>query len=178
MLSPTPSEFFADPLLVKPSAEAPAIRPADPKKDQFANRRASLGKLAQLGRPDGLAFALYLIVFFIGVSATLAWQSYGSAVREKIAPAAPSPDQQQQINAVSIEIDAVRQSVDRIAASQEQMRRTVDKVGAGQEWMARDFSNKLQAVEQDILDKMPPLRPAPALVRKPVPQLSQAPTVR
>ncbi len=39
MLSPTNSKFFAESLLVKPSVEAPAIRPANPKNDQFPNRR-------------------------------------------------------------------------------------------------------------------------------------------
>jgi hypothetical protein len=174
---PTQSEFFADPLLVKPSVEGPAIRPADPKNEQLPNRRLSLGKLAQLGRLDPLAFARYLIMLFIGVTATLAWQSY--AAREIIAPAAPSPDQQQ-INAMSLDLDAVRQSIDRIATSQEQMRRSVDKLGAVQEWMTRDFNNKLEAVEHDIFDKIsvPPPRPAPAPARKPVPLSSQAPTVR
>src|SRR5258708_33352597 len=50
------------------------------------------------------AFARYLIVFFIGVAATLAWQSYRNATREEmIAPASTS-------------LDSVRQSVDKLAA--------------------------------------------------------------
>ncbi len=177
MPSHTQSEFFAASLLVKPSVEAPAVRPADLKNDQFPNRWSWLGKL------DPLAFTRYLIAFFIGVTATLAWQSYGDAAREMIAPAASSPDQSQ-LNAMSLDLDAVRQSIDRIAtsfaASQEQMKRSVDQLAAGQKWMTRDFNSKLQAVEQNILDKisMPPPRPAPAPARNPVLRPSQAPMVR
>src|SRR6266852_8077731 len=95
----------------------------------------------------------FLITFCVGVAATLAWQSYGDAAREAVAntypqlgwlapqpaptaqnapdvialaaPAAPSPDQQQ-LNAMPL--DAVRQSVDRIAASQEQITHSVDRI--------------------------------------------------
>ena len=79
----------------------------------------------------------FLITFCIGVAATLGWQSYGDAARELIAssypqfgwvaPQSPSaaPDQQQ-LNAMSL--DAVRQSIDRIAASQEQITRGVDRI--------------------------------------------------
>jgi len=114
----------------------------------------------------------FLITFCIGVAATLAWQSYGDAAREMIAssypqlgwlapqaapgaqnasdmiapaaPAAPPPDQQQ-LNAMSLDLDAVRQSVDRIAtsiaASQEQITRSVDRIAtsiaASQEQITR-----------------------------------------
>jgi hypothetical protein len=83
-----------------------------------------------------------------------------------------------------LDLEAVRQSVDRIAtsfaASQEQMRRSVDQLAAGQKWMTRDFNGKLQAVEQNILDKisMPPPRQAPAPPRHPILRPSQAPIVR
>src|SRR5258708_12043228 len=99
----------------------------------------------------------FLITFCIGVAATLGWQSYGDAARELIAssypelgwlapkpapnapnapdmsalavPATPSPDQQQP-NAMSLDLDAVRQSVDRIAAGQDQITRSVDRIAA------------------------------------------------
>jgi hypothetical protein len=170
MLSPTQSKFFADSLLVKPSVEAPAVRPADLKNDQLPTRRPSLGKLDPLSRLDPLAFARYLIMFFIGVTATLAWQSYGDAARETTAPAASSPDQQQLI---SFNLDAVRQSLDQIATSiatnQDRMTRSVDRLTAGQEQMTREIT-KLQAVEQYVRYKNsePPPRPAPAAAPKPV----------
>jgi|SRR5713101_6023552 len=59
--------------------------------------RSWLDKLAPL------AFARYLITFFIGVAATLAWQSYRDATREEMIAAAPAS------------LDLVRQSVDKLA---------------------------------------------------------------
>jgi hypothetical protein len=81
---------------------------------------------------------------------------------------------------MSLDLDAVRQSIDRIAASQEQITRVVSQLAAGQEWMTRDFDGKLHAVEQNILDKIsiPPRRPAPAPARNPVLRPSQTPMVR
>jgi hypothetical protein len=59
--------------------------------------RSWLDKLAPL------AFARYLITFFIGVAAILAWQSYRDATREEMIAAAPAS------------LDLVRQSVDTLA---------------------------------------------------------------
>src|SRR5712671_1361023 len=185
MPSPAQSEFSEGSLPVRPSVEAPAIRAADLKSDRSSSRRRSLGKQAPL------AVARFLITFCFGVAAALAWQSYGDAAREMIAnsapqlgwlapeaapvardapdtvaPAAsavPSPDQQQ-VNAVSLDLDSVRQSVDRIAAGQEQITRTIDQLAAGQEQMAREIS-KMQAIGQYMLYKNsepPPPRPAAA----------------
>jgi hypothetical protein len=122
----------------------------------------------------------FLITFCVGVFATLAWQSYGDAARERIANSYPqlgwlapeaavaqtapativppitAPDQQE-FKAMSSNLAALRQRVDQIAA--------------GQDRIARDITVKLQAAEQDILDKMsaPPPQPAAAPARKSVP---------
>ncbi len=202
MPSPAQSEFSEGSLPVKPPVEAPVIRPADLKNDRSPKRRQSLGMRAPL------AIARFLITFCVGVAATLAWQSYGDAAREMIANASPQlgwlapqaasversvPDaiapaasaaaaaDPQQFNPVSVDLDAVRQSVDRIVAGQEQITRTVGQLAAGQEQMAREI-NKLQAIEQYMLYKNsePPTRPAaaPAPAPKPVPRPAQAPAVR
>jgi len=86
-------------------------------------------------------------------------------------------------DAMSLDLEAVRQSIEQIAISfppREQMKRSVDQLAAGQKWMTRDFNSKLQAVEQNILDKisMPPPRPAPAPARHPILRPSPAPMVR
>jgi hypothetical protein len=184
MPRPTQSGFFEDSLLLKPSVEAPATRPANLKNDRFQNGRpppgrlALLGTLALLSRLDPLAFARYLIAFFIGVTATLAWQSHRGTAREMIAPAS-SPSEQQR-DAISFDLDPVRQSIDRISASvaisQEQMRRSIDRLADGQEQMTRGIT-ELQTVEQYVLDRIStlPPRPAPATVSKPVLQPRQAP---
>ena len=202
MPSPAQSEFSEGSLPVKPSVEAPAIRPADLQNDRSPKRRQSLGMRVPL------AITRFLITFCVGVAATLAWQSYGDAAREMIANSSPQlgwlapqaasversvPDaitpaasaaaaaDPQQFNPVSVDLDAVRQSVDRIVAGQEQITRTVDQLAAGQEQMAREI-NKLQAIEQYMLYKNsePPTRPAaaPAPAPKPVPRPAQAPAVR
>jgi hypothetical protein len=175
----TQSEFSAASLLVKPSVEAAAVRPAEVKNDQLANGRPSLGKRAPL------AFARHLIVFFTGVVATLAWQTYGDAARHLIAPAASTPDQPQ-FNALSLDLDAVRRSIDglatgigaSIATSQEQITRSVDQLAAGLDQITREIT-KLQAVEQYVLHRNPepPPRPAtaPAPAPKPVPRSARAP---
>src|SRR5712672_1672712 len=126
--SHTLPEFSAAPLLVKPSVEAAAGRSAEVKKDPTSR---------PLGKRATLAFAYYLIVISVGVAATLAWQAYGDAVRRLIAPAASTSDQQQ-FNAMPLDLDAVRRSIDglaisigaSIATSQEQTTRSIDQLTA------------------------------------------------
>jgi len=122
----------------------------------------------------------FLIAICVGVAATLAWQSYGDAARQIVANSYPqlawlapeaavaqtapatilppntSPDQQQ-LKAMSLDLAVLRQRVDQIAA--------------GQDRITRDITAKLQAAEQDILDKIsaPAPQPAAAPARKPAP---------
>jgi hypothetical protein len=133
----------------------------------------------------------FLFAVGIGVAATLAWQSYGDAAREMIAnsypqlgwlapsaaaaqaapttiAAATASLDQQDLKAMSLNLAAVRQRVDQVAA----------QVAAGQEQMTRDFTAKLHAAEQDILDKISAPQPAAAPARKPVPPPSQAAPLR
>jgi len=163
-MSSTRSEFPADLLAGEPSA----------------------ARLPTRKRPSR-----FLIAFCIGVAATLAWQSYGDAAREIIATSYPqlgwlAPQaaaaqaapatiaaataslDQQELKAMSLSLAAVRQRVDQLAA----------QVAAGQDQMTRDFTAKLHAAEQDILDKIsaPAPQPATGPARKPVP--SQAAPVR
>ena len=100
--TPSPTQLFlADSLPVEPSVEeAPAVCQTDLENDQFQNGWWSLAKLTLLA----------LITFSIGVAAALAWQSYGDAARETIAPAAS-------LNAISVDLHAVRRSIDGLAVS-------------------------------------------------------------
>src|SRR5258708_28858146 len=172
---PAQSEFFEDALPVRPSAETPPIRLADLKNDQFPSGRPSLGHLdplGRLGRLEPLVFARYLITFSIGAAVALAWQSYGNATRETAS-----------LKAISLDRDAVRQTLDRIAtsvaSSQEQMTRSIDRIVAGQEQTTREISD-LQTVEQYILERLSTLqtRLAPTTASKPVLRSPQAPMVR
>jgi hypothetical protein len=170
------SRFSAGRWVTEPSADAP-LQPAD--LDLLA-RRPSIGRRASR------AIVRFLITFCIGVAVTLAWQS--DAVRQLIAnsspqlgwlapkvapvaqtaptvPAAPVVDQEQ--------LGAVRQGIDQLAA----------KLSAGQERLMSDIT-KLQAIQQDILEKIsPPLSaPVPADVQAhkpaPLPLPPRAPAAR
>jgi hypothetical protein len=107
------------------------------------------------------AFVRVLMIFFIGVAATLAWQSYGGAAREMIAgwsphlgwlapppaPASPSPEQ---LVAMSRGLAVIRQNVDKLAAD----------------------VTKLQAIQQGGPDRTSASPPSPAVApaRRPVSQ--------
>ena len=183
---PTQSEFFERSSLLKPPAEAPAIRLVD---DQFPSWQPSVGSLVPLGRVSRLvllgklgrlyplAFARYLIAFSIGVAVAFTWQSYGNATREATS-----------LKAILLDIDAVRQSIDRITTSvatgQEQMTRRIehsierntDRLATGQDETTREISD-LQTFEQYVLHRisMLPPRPAPTTASKAVLRSPQAP---
>jgi hypothetical protein len=176
MPSPAQSKRYASLLPVELSVEAPAGRAADLKNDRFRNGEPSLGKHAS--RP----FARFLVTFYIGVAATLAWQSYSDAARQIIARLSPQlgwlAPRAAVAQTVPDTIGQITRSVDQIVtASQEQMTRRVDQLAAGQEQMTREII-KLQAISQYAKNSEPPLRPASAPVRSPVLRPSQAQMVR
>jgi hypothetical protein len=176
-----------------PGHQSPDERPhpAQATYEPFPYRRPSLVRRASRG------FTRFVIACAIGVGGTLAWQSYGDEARQKITdafpqyawlvPPAPSqappvaqgapetvasaaaPSDLLQIKAISLGLANVQQTVDRLAAGQQQM--------------AGDIA-RLQAAEQDILQKVsaPPPRPAappaPASppARKPVPLTTMPPS--
>ena len=149
------------------------------KNDNFPSIRPSRRKRALR------ALARFIMTLSIGVGGTLAWQSYGDAARETIAKsspqlswlapqaaavqtppavppnmvasAAPSPDPQQ-LKAMSLNIAAMRQSVNQL----------------------QNEITKLRAAQQEILDKisMPPPRQAAAQTHKPQPTPSSQQAVR
>ena len=176
MPSPTQSELSVDSLpasLFDIQAEAPTIRPTDMKNDRYPNGRSSPGKRALI------ALVRFLIIFCIGISATLAWQSYGDSAGEMIAssypqlswlapqaervaqnapdliglasPIASSPDQQQP-NARLVDLEAVRQSIDRIAisiaSSQAQMTNSADRIATSQDQIARSVDRMATSQDQ------------------------------
>jgi hypothetical protein len=155
------SAHYAGLLPVDPSDEPPPLRPTT-LEDRFLSGQPSLRKRAPR------ALSRFLIPFCTGVAATLAWWSYGESVRQMIAswypqlgwlapqaasvtqnapnmitfaaPATPSFDQQ--LNAMSLDLTSVRQSIDRIAAGQEQITRSIDQIAstsAGREEMTRSI---------------------------------------
>ena len=107
----------------------------------LGNLRLVTRARSRLDNVAPVAFARYLIAFFIGVIATLAWQFYRDGAKDQMIAAAPAS------------LDSVRQSVEKLAVE----------------------IAKVQAAEQDILDKIstPPPRPAAAPARNPAPRPSQ-----
>jgi len=165
MRRPAQSEFVENSLLFKPSVDPPPIRPADLKNDPSVG---NLDPRSRLGKLDPLTFARYLITFSIGAGVAFAWQAYGNTTREIAS-----------LKAVSLDHNAMQQSLDRIATSvafsQEQMTRRIersierglDHLAAGQEETTREISD-LQTFEQYLLDRLTtlPQRPAPSAVSK------------
>ena len=149
----------------------PSLHPSSLRDSPVASHRPSVGRriLRTLTR--------FFIAVLIGVGATLAWQSHGDAAREMLQAwsptlawllpvsttksavvAATSPDPVQQLGPLAFNLDFVRRSVEQIAAKQEQM--------------AQDIA-ALQAVEEDIRQKMasaPPPQPATSLPQPKQPQ--------
>jgi hypothetical protein len=134
---------------------------------------------------------------WIGVVTMLTWLSYGHAARRTIATShlqiggaprpvpiansspdttgstaqtASSPDLQR-LKAISLDLDAVRQSVDRIGTTQDQITRNIDQLAARQEQITGEMT-KLQEGERQILHKNSesPPKSAPALARNPMPR--------
>jgi hypothetical protein len=122
-------------------------------------------KLLSVDKRISLIIAL-LITFCGGVAAALTWQSSrpaASVPQSTATPVALSPTLEEQFEATSSGLAAVRQSIDELSTGVEQMR--------------RDITN-LQTTEQALFDKMsePPPRPAAAPPPKSTPRPSGAPT--
>ena len=177
----SPTAYSEDLWLTEPSVD-PNIRQAGLKGEQ-----PSLGSRVARG------LRRFLIIFCMGVGSTLAWHSYGDQAREMIAKSSPqlgwlgpqtaafaeaapelvatpppanSPDWEA-LKAMSLDLAALRQSMDELAA----------QFAASQQQMASDIA-KLRAAEQDISDKIssaPSARPAAAPARKPAPVPAQPP---
>jgi hypothetical protein len=138
-------------------------------------------------------FTRVLITFCAGAAAILAWQFYGDAARRIIArsyshlgwlaprttPLAFRAPDQERLNAIHIDLDAIRQVVDRMAITQEQITRNVDQLMGSQEQMMLEIS-KLQASEQRNrgTNSEPLLATPPSSVPKPIPRSAQTLTVR
>jgi hypothetical protein len=146
--TPSPAQFKRYPglLPVEPSLEAPAVHMADLKNDGFQNAHPSHGKRASR------RLARFLITFYIGVAATLAWQSYSDAARQIIASLSPQlgwlAPQAADAQDVPDKFEQVTRSVDQIVStSQKHITRSVDQLAAGQEQMTREII-RLQAISQ------------------------------
>jgi hypothetical protein len=168
-------------------------RPIKPRDELLPPPEPSLGRRAFR------ALFRFVIAVGVGIGGTLAWQAYGDAARQMIAtayperlgwiaplapttapapqsapaalasaaPPAPSVDEEH-LKAMAADLAAMRQSVEQlarqVASGQQQVSDEIAKLG--------DEIGKLQASEQDILNRIPtppPQRPAAAPSRRPAP---------
>ncbi len=151
---------------VKPSIHSP--RSSSLRDDQVASDRPPVGR--RIFR----TLTRFSIAVLIGVGGTLAWQSYGDAARGMViaraptlawllsvsttrspAVAATSPDPVQQLGPLASNLDVVRRSVEQLAAKQDQMAQNIAT---------------LQAVEEDIRQKMSYTPPSPSQQAASIPQ--------
>ena len=81
-----------------------ATEPSDEPPVHATELNLTTKVLSWLGKLAPLAFARYLITFFIGAIAVLAWQSYRDVAREEMIATPPAG------------LDLLRQSIDKLAA--------------------------------------------------------------
>ena len=151
---------------MKPSIRSP--RPSGLNDDQVGSDRPSIGR--RIFR----TLTRFIIAVLIGIGATLAWQSHGDAAREMVVARAPSlgwllsvsatkspavaataPDPVQQLEPLASNLDVVRRSVEQLAAKQEQMAQNIAT---------------LQALEEDIRQKVSSPPPSPSQQAASIPQ--------
>lgn len=148
----------------------PSIDPPHPYR--FGERQLASGR-PSIGRRIFRTLTRFSIAVLIGVGATLGWQSYGDAAKEMLLARAPtlawvlsvstkppvvaatSTDPMQQLAPLASNLYVVQRSVEQLAAKQEQMAQNIAA---------------LQAVEQDIRQKMSSTPSAPAQQAASIPQ--------
>jgi hypothetical protein len=152
------------------------------------------------------ALTRFFIAVFIGVGATLAWQSHGDDAKQIVRTWAPSlgwllpvstttspdgpvpvqnaalpqsaPVTQSAAPASAIAVGKLVQQIESISRDLTVVRRSLEQLAAKQEQMVQNIAT-LQAAEQDIKQKMsspPPSRPAPP--RKPPEAATQSSAVQ
>jgi hypothetical protein len=155
---------------------------ADLKNEQSTAARPSIGRRALR------TVVRFSFVLLIGVSATLAWQSYNEQAKELVRhwvpalawllPASPVaaenlPKLGQELKPIAIDLALVRRSVEQLASDQRQLALKQDNI-------AQDIA-ALQAVERDLrqnISSVPPPAAVPLPRHKPAQPPAQSPVVQ
>ena len=156
------------------SGRRPLNAPIHSPHPSRLNAREVASDRPSIGRRMLRSLTRFSIAALIGVGATLSWQSYGDAAKEMVIARAPtlawllsisttkppvvattSPDPMQQLAPLASNLDVVRRSVEQLAAKQEQMAQNIAA---------------LQAVEEDIRQKVSSTPPSPAPQAASIPQ--------
>jgi hypothetical protein len=169
--------------------------PRGPRPSGAVRNDAPKGKNRSVGRRTTRAAVRFFIAILIGVSATLAWQSYGDELKEMVGAWAPSlawllpvstkssrdvqeltaaavtsDELAQQLKPVALDLANLRQGVDQLAIA-------IKQLSAKQEKMAQDIAI-LPAIEQDMREKLaPPPQPRTVAPRRTPPQSTGQPDI-
>lgn len=167
-MSALPSPDFEILPPVRRSVDAPVFHITGQERERFTTAeepRNQQSSPRRRSRP--------VTMFFLGVAATLAWQSYGHAARERIArlspqlqwlapPAAATPAEPDRVEQISHNVDEIAAN---IIATHEQIARSIDHLAGAQEQITREIT-RLQAISQYSSGKIQ--EPLPPAVRKAV----------
>ena len=151
---------------LKPSTHSP--RSSSLKDDPVASDRPSVGR--RIFR----TLTRFFIAVLIGVGGTLAWQSYGDAAREMVVARAPTLAWLLSVSTTKSPAGAATssypvQQLEPLASSLDVVRRSVEQLAAKQDQMAQNIAT-LQAVEEDIRQKMSYTPPFLSLQAASIPQ--------
>ena len=131
-----------------------------------------------IGRRMFRAVTRFVIVVLIGVGGTLGWQAYGDMAKEMLAARAPEQAWLLSYLPATNPPAAVAANpalqLEPLVSNLEFVRRSVEQLALKQEQMARNIA-ALQAVDEDIRQKVSSPPPAPVQPAAAVPQPKPAP---
>jgi hypothetical protein len=137
-----------------------------------------------IGRRMFRAVTRFVIVVLIGVGGTLGWQAYGDMAKEMLAarapeqawllsylpttnpPAAVAANPALQLEPLASNLEFVRRSIEQLALKQEQMARNIAALQAVDEDIRQKVSSPPPAPVQPVA-AIPPPKPAPAKPQQP-----------
>jgi len=141
---------------------------SNPVDDRLANHRPSIGR--RMVR----AVTRFGVAVLIGVSSTLAWQSYGDAAAEMMIARFPALDWVLPVSTMksqaqaAISADAVQQP-EPLAPTLDAVRRSVEQLATKQDQMAQSIA-VLRALQEDIRERISSTPPSPVEQSVPNPQ--------
>jgi hypothetical protein len=142
--------------------------PSGHREGRVASRRPSMGRRM-------FRFLIrFSLAVAIGVGATLGWQAYGDVAREMLVAQAPMLAWLLSVSTTKSQVVAATSPspvppLEPLASNLDVVRRSVEQLAAKQEQMAQNIA-ALQAVEEDIRQKMSSAPPSPPQQAASVPQ--------
>jgi hypothetical protein len=143
---------------------------------RFGERQPTSGR-PSIGRRIVRSLTRFSVAVLIGVGATLGWQSYGDAAKEIVVARAPTLSWLLSISTTKSPVVAATspgpvQQLEPLASNLDVVRRSVEQLAYKQEQMAQNIAT-LQAVEEDIRQKMSSTPPSPQAASIPQPKSPQ-----